>query len=169
MDVLVPMRTTNEDNGIRFYGTNRLDNLHRVCLHLPPTVFHRFVENLIDDIRNPFVTGSHLGEELLCFFLPQIVAMPVDDDVNAVLDSSIHHFRNTLNTEFGLVHIAGAIQIHSHRGPKHLCAPVIDQISNRRGIVETGPELMPAIADTVQYHRVSFGIHQLRTIDHQCR
>ena len=28
MDVLVPMRTTNEDNGIRFYGTNRLDNLH---------------------------------------------------------------------------------------------------------------------------------------------
>ena len=40
------------------------------------------------------------------FFLPQIVAMPVDDDVNAVLDSSIHHFRNTLNTEFGLVHIA---------------------------------------------------------------
>lgn len=30
MDVLVPMRTTNEDNGIRFYGTNRLDNLHRV-------------------------------------------------------------------------------------------------------------------------------------------
>lgn len=56
MDVLVPMRTTNEDNGIRFYGTNRLDNLHRVCLHLLPTVFHRFVENLIDDIRNPFVT-----------------------------------------------------------------------------------------------------------------
>ena len=95
--------------------------------------------------------------------------MPVDDDVNAVLDSSIHHLCNTLNTELGLVHIAGTIQIHSHRGPKHLCAPVIDQISNRRGIVETGPELMPAIADTVQYHRVSFGIHQLRTIDYQCR
>ena len=37
------------------------------------------VAYLVNDIRNPFVTGSHLGEELLCFFLPQIVAMPVDE------------------------------------------------------------------------------------------
>ena len=102
-------------------------------------------------------------KEFLGFFLTQIMAMPVNDCINIIFNSRIHYCRDTLNAKLRLVHIAGTIQVHSHRSPKHLRTPIFGKISYGRSIIETRPKLMPPITDTFQYNRITLFIHQLRT------
>ena len=166
VDILIPMRTAHQDDGIRLDSTDGADDFLGIGLHLLPRILYRFVEDLIDDIGHAFVASGHLRKEGFGLFGADAVAVPVDDDINILGNGGINNGLHTLQAQLGIVEI-GAFQFHTHRGTEHLCTPVAYQPLGGRGVVEARPELVPAVADAVQDNSIAPGVHQLCAFHHE--
>ena len=86
VDVLIPMRTADQYDVVGVVFAYLANHLGGIFLQICSGVFDGLVVNLVDDVWVLAVFLGHLAEELLGFLGLQNVRVPVDDDIDIVLD-----------------------------------------------------------------------------------
>src|SRR5690349_2222132 len=93
-----------------------------------------------------FAVGfSNFGKELLCFFLPDVMAMPVNNYINAFFNGGIDHSFYLFLRPVGFVYIT-LVRFHAHGCAYYITTPVVFQPAYSACIIKPRPPVMPAIA-----------------------
>ena len=93
MDVLAPMGTAHEDDVIGGVAAYLADNFGGIALDAGPRVLNGFVVYLVDDMWIVPVALCQRAEELTGFGGVHVVGVPVDDDIEVLLNGSVNDSR----------------------------------------------------------------------------
>ena len=125
-----------------------------------PRVVYGLVVEFVDDIGIFAIFPGHLSEEVFCFFGVHVVCVPVDDDIEAVLDGRLDDRGDAADCKLGILQIV-VVYLHSHGGTHHCGVPVVGQPLHRLLVVEPWPQVVPAQTDSPQYDGLPLVIAQL--------
>ena len=164
VDILVPVRRTDQDEGAGLLFAYHPDYLYGIRLQGGPAVFHRFVENLVYHVRHTPVLPGNLAEKALRLFQTQLMGVPVHYHIYSIVYGCIH---NVIQTFEGSIGVGGIVPVKfgSDCGTYHIAAPSGCQCFNCTGIVEAWPEVVPSYACSGKYHWISRFIDQTGTAD----
>ena len=155
--VLVPAAVAHHDQVIRILS-NRLHHVVGVSLDRAPTLRGRFIEYFKNDVivLAPFL--GHVAKECLCLrnVVGRLVAMVVDNHIDIVVDSRLHHgIHESLVIAFISKVIARIpVFIDTHRGANQLDVLVLDKLvyvisrpERSANIARNAPEKAHALHD----------------------
>lgn len=130
------------------------DNVGSILFHTLPSIFHRFVINLINHMRILSVLLSHHRKESLCLFLLRIISMPIYDYIHIIFNRSLYNRIYTIKSVFGVLYII-IFYASSHRSTQYSAFPIFFQPLYRLFIIKSRPQIVPTITNATQYDRLS--------------
>ena len=163
VDVLIPVRTAHQHDVVGVVLANLANHLGGILLQVLPGVFHRLVVYLVDHVRIFAVLLGHASEEVLGLLCLHVVRVPVDDDIDVLLDGRLDDRGHTLHGVGGILQIVVFYQ-DAHGGTHHRAVPVLFQRLHHLLIIEAGPQVVPAQTHTAQNDGASLLVAQLGAI-----
>ena len=149
MDVLIPVRTANQYDIIGVVLANLANHLCGIFLQVCPCVLHGLVVYLVDDMRVFAVFLCHHTEEPLCLGSLHLVGVPVDDDIDIILNGCFDDIGHALHGKLWVLQVV-VLNHDTHGSTYHTGIPVLLQCLHRFLVIEAGPDVMPSEADTTQ-------------------
>ncbi|MPN10801.1 hypothetical protein SDC9_158098 [bioreactor metagenome] len=163
MDILRPVRRTYQDNIFRIDRTNGFYDLFRVCFYIFPRIIFRLIKYLIDNIGIVFIFSGHRFEKIFGFFRPDIMAVPIDNHINAIRYRRIDHLIEKMITIFRLID-ESAIGFNTDRSPYNGTIPVCNQPPYGSLVIKPRPPIMPSKTHTVEGSHFPVLIHHPITL-----
>ena len=160
MDVLIPVGATHEHDVVLIVFADFANDLLGVFLQVYPFVLDGFVVDFVDNVRILAVFTGHLTKELLGLFRHQLVRMPVDDDVDVLLDGSFDDGRQTLHGELGVL-LEVVLDMLTDSRADDAAVPVVLQCLYGSLVIEPWPQVVPAQTDTTQNDGVALLVAEL--------
>ena len=130
------------------------DNVGCILFHTLPSIFHRFVINLINHMWILSILLSHHREESLCLFFLWIISMPIYDYIHIIFNRSLYNRIYTIKSMFGILYII-IFYASSHRSAQYGAFPILFQPLYRFFIIKSRPQIVPTITNATQYDRLS--------------
>ena len=108
------------------------------------------------------VFAGHFAKKLLGLFRHQFVRMPIDDDVNILLDGGFNDGRQTLHGELGVL-LEVVLDMLSDSRTDDAAVPVVLQCLYGSLVIESWPQVVPAQTDTTQNDGIALLVAELGT------
>ena len=166
MDVLIPVGTAHQHDVIRIVTADFADDLRGILLQAGPRVLDGLVVYLIDNVRIVTIFLSHLAKKLTGLAGVHVMRVPVDDDIDILLDGSLDDGCQTRHGQLRILQIA-ALRVfrwlNANGSTHHRTMPVALQRLHHLLVIEARPPIMPAETDATQCDRIALLVAQLRT------
>ena len=162
MDILIPVGATHEYDIVLIVFADFANDLLGVFLQVYPFVLDGLVVDFVDNVRILAVFAGHLAKKLLGLFRHQLVRMPVDDDVDVLLDGGFDDGRQTLHGELGVL-LEIILDMLSDSRTDDTTVPVVLQRLHGPLVIEARPQVVPAQTDTTQNDGIALFVAELGT------
>ena len=166
MNILIPVGTAYQHNVVGVVLADFTNHLCGIFLQVGPRVFYGFVIYLIDDVRIFAVFLCHAAEELLSLLSLGQVRVPVDDDVDVLLDGRLYDGCHALHGKGGVLQVV-VFYHDAHGSTDNRAVPVTLEGLYHLLIIEARPQIMPPQAYAAQGDGIAALVAQLCSLDLQ--